>query len=324
MANGTASLQAVSLSGKKRLLLRFPGTLEFHDVAKDGRVLFGRLSLRRQIVALSSDEKNERELSWLEASNLRALSPDGRTVLIAENGEGGGLNQSIYLRGTDGSPATLIGEGRGHALSPDGLWALSTAPTTPPRLVLLPTGPGSPRTLEFEGLTGGASGVFFPDGKRLLLVDSPPGQLPRVFVAPIEGTKPRPLGSPGHSLPICGNPISPDGRLAVLIDNDKKSFLFPTDGGAPAPIAGLAEGEFPIQWSADGRFLYTHRGGELPAKVWRLEISTGRKELVKELAPSDPAGVTSIDGVFVTPDGRSFAYYLRHNLSDLYVAAGLK
>ena len=35
----TESLQAVTLSGKRRLLMRYPGILEFHDVSRDGRVI---------------------------------------------------------------------------------------------------------------------------------------------------------------------------------------------------------------------------------------------------------------------------------------------
>ena len=224
---------------------------------------------------------------------------------------------------TDGSPATLIGEGEARALSPDGQWALSTPLTTPRRLVLLPTGPGTPRTLEFDGLTGGASGVFFPDSKRLLLYDRQPDQPPRVSIGSVAGGKVRPLGGAGLKLPPFGNPVSLDGRFAVLLDNNR-SFLFPTDGGDPTPVPGLDVGEFPIQWSADGRSLYTHREGELPARIWRVEIATGRKELVKELAPEDPDGVTSIEAIFMTPDGRTIVYSYRNNLSDLYVVTGLK
>ncbi|MGH9317335.1 MAG: TolB family protein, partial [Thermoanaerobaculia bacterium] len=328
MASHISSLQAVSLLGKRRLLLRYPGTFEFQDVARDGRVLFGRVSYRPQIVGLTPGETKERELSWLDGSQLADLSPDGRTILINENGEGGGPNASIYVRPTDGSPATLIGEGAGQTLSPDGRWILSTAQTSPRKLVLLPTGAGSPRPLEFEGLTGGAGGVFFPDGKSLLLVDSQPGQLPRAYVGSVEGGRPRPLGPPGL-VPFSfgsaiGNPISPDGRFVFLIDSDKKTYVLPTGGGAPVPLTGFAEGEFPIQWSTDSRFLFTHRGGELPAKVWRYEIATGRKELLREIAPSDPAGVTSIEALLVTPDGRSFAYAYTHNLTDLYVVEGLR
>ncbi|MEO8348984.1 MAG: hypothetical protein ABI610_08740, partial [Acidobacteriota bacterium] len=324
MASLVSSLQAVSLSGKRRLILRFPGTFEFQDVARDGRVLFGRVSLRPEIIGLAPGEKKERELSWLDGSRLADLSADGRTSLIAEEAEGGGPNQSVYLRSTDGSPATLIGEGAGQALSPDGLWILSTARTTPRKLILLPTGAGTPRPLEFEGLTGGARGLFFPDGESLLLVDGAPGQLPRTYVGSVEGGKPRALGPPGLVPFSFGNPISPDGRFVVLIDDEKRTFVLPAGGGPPVPLKGLAEGEFPIQWSADSGFLFTHRTGELPAKVWRHEIATGRKELLREIAPSDPAGVTTIETILVTPDGRSFAYAYAHNLTDLYVVEGLK
>ena len=101
-------------------------------------------------------------------------------------------------------------------------------------------------------------------------------------------------------------------------------MLVPTEGGKPVPIAGLEAGEFPIQWSADGRSLYTHRGGGLPARIWRVEIATGRRELVREISPTDSVGVMSIEHVSLTPDGRGIAYCYRHNLSDLFVVGGLK
>ncbi len=322
-ASRVTSLQAVSLSGKQRLLLRFPGLPELHDVSAGGRVLLGRLTLRQRVAGLLPGEKAQRELSWLDGSSLRDLSQDGRLALITELGEGGGPHQSIYVRGTDASPATLIGEGEGRALSPDGKWVLASPLTTPRKLVLMPTGPGAPRTLEFEGLTSGASGVFFPNGKDLLLYDRKPGQAPRVYLGSVAGGKVRPLGREGLKLPEFGNPISPDGRFAVLVDSEKKTFLFPTDGGEPMAVSGLADGEFPIQWSADGHFLYTHRSGELPARVWRLELATGRKALFKELMPDDPDGVTAIESIQVTPDGRTIVYSYRNNLSDLYVVTGL-
>jgi Tol biopolymer transport system component len=323
-APNTASLLAVSRTGKRRLLLRFPGTLELHDVARDGRVLFGRVGLRNQVVASSAGEKSERELSWLDGASPVDLSPDGKTVLINEGAEGGGANGSIYVRGTRGSPATLIGEGRSQALSPDGRHVLAAGPTRPSMLILLPTGTGTPRKLEFEGISSGARGSFFPDGKRLLLVDTASGQLPRTFVVPIEGGKPRPIGPAGLVPPSFGNPVSLDGRFVVLVDGDRRSVLCPTDGGPPSPIAGLEAGEFPIQWSPDGRFLYTHRGGGVPAKIWKFELATRRRELLREIAPADVAGVTSIEQILLTPDARTVVYGYYHNLSDLYTVSGLK
>jgi Tol biopolymer transport system component len=273
-ATRVTSLQAVSRTGARRLLLRFPGTLEIHDVSRDGRIRLGRVGLRDQVVLSIAGEKTERELSWLDGGRPADLSADGKAALVNESGEGGGPNGSIYLRGTDGSPATLIGEGRGLALSPDGRLVLAVAPTTPPTLVLLPTGPGTPKKLEIEGITGLAGGGFHPDGKRLVVVDSAPRQLPRTFVVPVEGGKPRPLGPAGLVLAPFGDNVSPDGRSVVLVDSDGRSVLCPMDGGPPSPIAGMEAGEFPIEWSPDGRFLYIHRGGGFPQ---RYGSSTSRR-----------------------------------------------
>ena len=318
------SLQAVTLSGKRRLLLRFPGILEFHDVSRDGRVLLARVGLRPEVIGLPPGESKERTLTWLDSSLPADLSRDGKTLLISEVGEGGGANQSIYLRKMDGSPATLIGAGVARSLSPDGHWVLATASTTPRQLVLLPTGPGAPRALKFDGVSAEAGGIFSPDGKRLFLQDNPSGQPPQLFVASVEGGKPRPLAPKGFKATPFGSPISPDGSLSAVLDADGKVFLCPTDGGSLKPLANLERGEFPIQWSEDSRFLYTHRGGELPARVWRYELATGRKELFKELSPADPAGVASIETILLTPDGRSYVYSYSHNLSDLYIVDGLR
>ena len=92
----------MTLSGKRRLLLRFPGILEFHDVSRDGRVVFARVGLRPGVIGLPPGESKERTLTWLDASGPADLSRDGKTLLISEIGEGGGTNQSIYLRKTDG------------------------------------------------------------------------------------------------------------------------------------------------------------------------------------------------------------------------------
>jgi Tol biopolymer transport system component len=317
----STSVQAISRTGTKRVLLRFPGTLEIQDVARDGRILFGRVALRSQVVASSAGEKTERELAWLDGAYLRGLSMDGKTALLNETGEGGGRSGGIYVRGTDGAPATLIGEGTVLALSPDGRQVLAAGTST---LVLFPTGPGTPRGLEFEGIKGSTTGVFFPDGKRLLLADSAPGQPSRAFVANIEGGKPRPLGPVGAGRPPFGNPISLDGRFVVLVGNEGKSVLCPTDGGPPSVIPGMDADEFPVQWSPDGKFLYIHHGGGLPAKIWKLEIATGRRELLREIAPPDVAGVTAIKQIYMTPDARTLVYGFRRNISDLYIVSGLR
>ena len=89
-------------------------------------------------------------------------------------------------------------------------------------------------------------------------------------------------------------------------------------------IEGLAEGEFPVQWSADGRSLFVYRIGDVPARIFRLDLSTGRRELWRELVPPDLAGANVIPNVQITPDARAYGYSYGQVLSDLYLVEGLK
>ena len=80
----------------------------------------------------------------------------------------------------------------------------------------------------------------------------------------------------------------------------------------------------PIQWASDGRSLYVCRPAQLPARVFLLDISSGRRNLWKELSPFDPAGLSVILNIAITPDGKSYAYDYGQVLSDLYLVEGLK
>jgi len=60
------------------------------------------------------------------------------------------------------------------------------------------------------------------------------------------------------------------------------------------------------------------------APVYRLDVGTGKRELITTLAPGDSAGVTSIYNVRMTADGKSYGYSFARNLSDLFLVEGVK
>jgi hypothetical protein len=121
-----------------------------------------------------------------------------------------------------------------------------------------------------------------------------------------------------------GRAVSPDGKFAVAFGPDKKVYLYPLAGGEPQLVPGISPGERLAGWSGDGLFLYVFRLGELPAKVSRVEIATGKRELWKTLMPADAAGISSITRICPTPDGKSYAYTYFRTLSDLYLVDGMK
>ena len=64
--------------------------------------------------------------------------------------------------------------------------------------------------------------------------------------------------------------------------------------------------------------LYGYHPGELPSKIYKVEIATGKQTVVQELRPGAPAGVVIVAPVVVSRDGTRFAYSYNQALSVLY------
>src|ERR1700733_10440399 len=315
------ALYSVSLSGKKRLVARVPADLTLQDVLSNGRVLLARDNWRRGLIVRAADDAAERDFTWLDWSYPVTLSPDGKMLLFREEGEAGGPSDAVYLRKIDGSPAGRLGDGQSLAFFSGGEWALSSRGDNQTDLFLLPTGPGEPKQLDGHGIIH-SKAQWFPDATRVLLSGTESNHGVRLYVQDISTNKMdaiSPEGTNGLSFAL-----SPDGQFVAAVGPDEKGYLFPVAKGDPRPIPGLLPGEAPVAWSADGRSLYIYRGGELPAKIFRLDISSGSRTLWKQLMPPDPAGVEYVGPILPSPDGSAYAYGYRRLLSDLYLVEGLK
>jgi eukaryotic-like serine/threonine-protein kinase len=313
-------LYAASRSGKKRLLGRFAGAMTLHDVSRDGRLLFAREDVRILTLGGFDGGKTEGIVSWLDESVAGDLSPDGSHVLLSEIGSGGGARGAVYFRPTGGGDAIRLGDGQGLALSPDGKWALATS-NDRPELLLYPTGVGQPRTLPASGYERFHSGRWLPDGKRIFFNANVRGRATRCSLLDLAGGTPRPVGAEGG---LCAA-SSPDGEWLAVEGPDGDMSLIPVDGTAsPRPVRGWAKEWTALQWSADGRSLFITNETEVPMSIRKLDLETGRTELVRTLVPPDKAGVQPIAAPIVTRDGRTYAYTYIRLLGDLYVAKGLK
>ena len=323
------TLYAITLDGKERMVLRLPGAVMIFDIFKDGRVLLMRASWRRELVGMISNESKQQDLSWLDYTYPSDLSTDGKTLLFDEEGGGGsldysksgGLSYAVYIRKTDGSPAVLLGEGGAVALSPDGKSVVAQTQDTPSQLKLLTTGAGEGTVLTKDSVNHSWA-RWFPDGKRLLFSGNEPGKGVRLYVFDIASGKSQPITAEG----VNGTAfvISPDSQTVAGIGPDQKGYLYPTGGGEPRAIPGLNPGEQPITFSSDNHFLYVYQPGELPARVDKLDLQTGKRSLWKELMPSDPAGVETIGPILITPDARTCIFGYHRMLADLYLVEGLK
>jgi eukaryotic-like serine/threonine-protein kinase len=318
---GIMNLHAVKPSGVHRVVSRSPLLTIVEDISRDGRVLARSDDWPTTMICQPPGQSREVDLTWLDFSEVVDLSDDGQDLVFAETGAGAGAVGGIYMRKTDGaSPAVRLGEGIGaQALSPDKRWVVQV---TPERLVLLPVGAGEPKTIADADFQYQMA-AWFPDGKRLLVGAASQGRGSRMYVRDLSGGSPRPFTPEGILTQTAS--LSPDGKIAVVQDRDRRWGFYPVEGGEPRPVPGSEPNDVVLRFDSKGDAVFVATGGPvLPMRIDRLELSSGRRVLWKEIMPADPTGVTEINGVHLTPDGRGYCYNYMRAISRLYVVEGLR
>lgn len=316
-----ADLYGVDLHGKLRTIVRVPGGLRLLDVGRNGSVIMAQGHVRRVAMVAGRGQTGERDLAVADWTLNRDITNDGSAVVLEEEAEGttNGV-YSVYLRKVDGSPPVRLGEGSAGPLSPDGQWALAATLSMPSQLMLLPTGAGEPHPLTHDSMAH-LEACWLPDSKHVVFVARVPGGKSRLYLQAIDGSPATQLGSEGTMTgPVL---CSPDGKFAAVKD-PKQTWLIPLDGGQPRQIPGTGPEDFGVQWSQDGRALFMAGPLSMHARLFRVDIASGKREVVKQFTPADTAGVQGIGPIQVTPDLRYYSYGFGRYLTDMYSVEGLK
>ena len=314
------NLMAVTLSGKVRTVLDLPMGITLQDIAPDGRVLVALTTKRLALSFSTPGSKEDLELSWHDWNVAKDISPDGQSVLFEDSSEQE-PGYAVALRRLDGSLPIRLGDGSAGGLSPDGKWAIAFS-VKPVQVTLLPTGPGQPRPVETRGLESIQSGWgrFLADGQRIIVNANEPGHPSRCYMLDLNGGKPKAVTPEGT---VCG-PSSPDTKFVVGVGANSAVAIYSIDNGTVQSIPALKAGFQPVQWSSDGSALYGYHLGELPSKIYRVQIATGKQTVIQQFRPGTPAGVVTVTPVVASRDGKRFAYSYNQSLSVLYLVSGLR
>ena len=324
-AGANRSLYAVTLSGKLRVVTRVPGRTEAprHREERQGAP-HAREPAGRNPRHAPGRHAGARHVVPRLLVRGGPLAPTARLLLFDEEGEAGGANYTVYLRKSDRSPVVRLGEGNALALSPDGKWALSILPVPNSPFRLLPTGTGEHRELALSGVSAEQAATWFADSKRILFAASEAGHGAAALRA---GDRRRETAADhaGGDHDRASGLRRLAGREVRRGDRRRPQGRALSGGGRRgAADPGASAGEFPLRFSPDGRALYVWKRGDVPARVTRVDLESGKREAWKDLMPADPAGVERISNVLVTPDGKGYAYCYARLLSDLFVVEGLK
>jgi len=317
-------LWAVSRSGRLRAVANWGGSWNLEDVAADGTILLTRGQFQMSMMA----PEQQRDLTWFDWSVPADLTPDGRTVLFLEWGDGVGATKVAFLRPTDGSPAVRLGEGSPAAVSPDGRIALVYRPS-PPRLVLVPAGPGEETTLPAGDVRRFAaehllySSAFFPGGKRFVFLAEGADNLERLWVQDVDGGSPQPFGTAENLY----NPVvSPDGSsVAAVAESTGRLVVFSASGEVRRRVDLGKESSLPIGWFSDNRSVFLIGPAGNPTRIDRLDTISGLREVWRDLKIQDRAGI--LRGVFagnISQDGKTIVTSYLRLLTDLYLVRNVR
>ncbi|MCG6954816.1 MAG: protein kinase [Gemmatimonadetes bacterium] len=312
--------------GHERLRLRSAGGITIHDVAKDGRWLATEDNVRTAVLARGSGASQARDMGWLDLSAMGVLSADGSWLAFIDESVTGGPDYTVMLRRTDGSPAVRLGDGVPVGFSSDGRWVLAQVASTPPRLVLYPTGPGEPKQLDpgqvaslSLSYSSGASRLS-ADGKHYLFCGSIEGHAASCFIGTVDGAGPP-------------RPVTPEGTGAAVMTSDARRvaarvvdsvFVFSVDTGERHVAQGVTPDDALLRWSPDGRALWVYRSEPGAFDVEAVDPASGRRSSLTRIDLPSGSGLRSAVLTSVSDDARAYAFGEELLTSRLFVVEGAR
>jgi len=320
-AESSRTLYAVTLTGDVRPVFQTAGHLVLADISRQGKVLVIHGNTRMRMRALHLGDGRTTDLSWLDWTLVRDLSPDGHTVIFDETGVGGGELHSIYMRDTDDSPAVRLGDGVSGRLSPDGRWVMAALGGTPVKLTLLPVGAGETKFIPI-GKLHVQNFAWFPDGKHICMAANEGSGGLRLYRAEVETGAYAPFSEEG--IAAFDLLVGPDGEWVASRGPDMTLKLYPVHGSEePRALPTATPDLRPFAWSSDGGCLFGFERGKVPAVIYKIDVKTGERTKWRELTPSDRTGVDSLTRLAMTPDQSTIVFSFPQSLCDLFAIEGL-
>jgi hypothetical protein len=190
-------------------------------------------------------------------------------------------------------------------------------------LTALPLRAGSPHALTADSIRH-IAGRWLPDGQRIVFVGAEPGRQLRYYIQDSLSAKPRAISEENVPFNRLADDIviSPDGKSVAAVSREGLEILS-VDGSPAHAVPGVKPGTSPIAWCRDDSLL-VYRGGEVPARVMRVNPNSGEQKLRKELAPAQRTALLELEPIRFAPDCETYTYSAQYMQNTLYVVSGVR
>jgi hypothetical protein len=121
-----------------------------------------------------------------------------------------------------------------------------------------------------------------------------------------------------------GTHVSPDGSLLAITADDGTVFGWSLAGGGAARVlAKLGANEAFVGWSNEPARILVATWTGPQARIEALDLGSGRRTAVREIAVEDPVGMLATPELFLSNDAQTYMYGTTRMLSTLYLVSGL-
>jgi len=310
-------LCAVDLKGKVRRIYNAPMGLFLHDLSADGRALISTNDRGVRVLVSRTGDTAVRSLNLGSWCLPKDLSPDGRWAVIDDESVGKGPEYPLYLRPTDGSLPTSLGQGLGVRFSWDGqrlcIWRLRDGRRQPSVLSLS----GGEEAWPVGDLEVPVDPAFsWTPGGELLVYARAKGQPLRLWRLRKEGPEPVDCAVP-DDIQAFAVPDKAGDRLFFRRSGQPWAVQSLRAPGGPAqPCAGTLAGDYFLGFTADAAVMYMGAANRSEG-LFKVDLRTGRRTPL-----AAPRGMAFTQEV--SADGRTFLGWDYPVTSRLFLVEGLR
>jgi hypothetical protein len=118
--------------------------------------------------------------------------------------------------------------------------------------------------------------------------------------------------------------VSPDS-MKLIVRKERSFVVLSADGSREIQrLETQSNNERIVGWARDSKSVYTFGWRDVPSHLSRVDLETGKRQLITKLQPTQSAGVMTVQSASISPDEKWYVYEARMMTSRFFQVEGAK